>query len=446
MRMRAVVIAGSLVCALGLVAVEVPLKYERYGENDRGFQPYGYVLLEKSAKAPPGDWKLPELKSAVPVYALAAIGSGKRLLILDKRDAKDSFYTRLYVDANGDGDLRNDLVSETAAPPEGENARQRPRLARFPAVDLTVDCGAYTTPFSVSAVSYFAGEMPEKGLTAEEIESERFYFYLMLNCCYRGECELAGAKLKVILADTDVNGVIEPKVVMTEVRGETAPRGDWLFLSAGDEIDYRERTFFGSLLVFKSALYDVRFDAAGKILRIEPSKAAAVTAAFPLDIERMTLVADGGGPTIMLVKSGARAAIPAGKYLPAGYRALKKDAEGDLWRIEAQATAATPYIEIPGSGAKAAFGEPFVVKATVPDALYEQYAERVKKNPEARKQLLLMLAIEGAAGERVTDLAHIEGDKTKIALEKDGERPKEPTYSIAAADGTVLGTGSFRYG
>ncbi len=175
MTKRGVVVAGSLALALGLLAVDVPLKYERCGDDGgSGWQPRVYVLLEKSVKLPAGDWKLPELKSSLPVYACADIGGKKRLLVLDKRDAKDPFYNRLYLDANGNNDLRDDPVIETPRLPEDAGDVVQYRYAPFPAVDITIDHGAYKTPYSMRLSVVFGGKLPEGGLTAKDIEGEYF--------------------------------------------------------------------------------------------------------------------------------------------------------------------------------------------------------------------------------------------------------------------------------
>ncbi len=441
-------VAGGLAFALGLLAVDVPLKYERFvDDGSSGFHPRGYVFVEKSAKAPAGDWKLPALTSPAPVYACADIGGGKRLLVLDVQNAKDRFYNRLYFDANGNNDLRDDPVVDLPKPSEEASADQQEiSSAAFTPVDFTVDRGTYKLPFCVRPIAYWGAEMPAGGLTAKEIESDSFVVYLLLNGCYRGECELQGVKYKLVLSDNDVNGVIEPKVIVKTIRGESQPCGDWLYIASGEQIGYRDWNFLGSLLVLKSTLYDVRLDAAKSVLSIEPSKAAGVKAAFPFDMERLSLVAEDGVRNVMLIDPGASAVIPAGKYRPCSYRGVKKDNEGDRWRVEMIATADTPYIEIGPNGANAAFGTPFTVKAVVPKFYYDRWTELAKKNEETRKQLLLSLEIEGAAHERIVDLAHFEGTQTKIALENNGQRPKEPTYSIATTDGTVVGTGSFNYG
>ncbi len=83
-------------------------------------------------------------------------------------------------------------------------------------------------------------------------------------------------KYKLALVDEDVNGLLEPRVVMATIRGETAPRGDCLYMSDSEEIGYRDSTFLGSVLVVKSAVYDVRLDLSKNVVHVEPSKAAGV--------------------------------------------------------------------------------------------------------------------------------------------------------------------------
>ena len=91
--------AGALSLAAPARSLEVPLEYEREVSS---------IFLLKSAEAPPGEWKLPELKSETPVYLLAHLPGKRRLLVLDRRTGAETFFSRLYYDANGNRDLTDD--------------------------------------------------------------------------------------------------------------------------------------------------------------------------------------------------------------------------------------------------------------------------------------------------------------------------------------------------
>src|SRR5512137_1656375 len=80
-------------------ALEVELKFDRYPDqttDEDFFRPADFHFLDKSMTPPEGKWKLPQLKSKAPSFALAELGDGKRLLILDRREGKDPFYNLLY--------------------------------------------------------------------------------------------------------------------------------------------------------------------------------------------------------------------------------------------------------------------------------------------------------------------------------------------------------------
>lgn len=91
------------------------------------------------------------------------------------------------------------------------------------------------------------------------------------------------------------------------------------------------------------------------------------------------------------------------------------------------------------------FGEPYVVSAEVP----ESRPANVQGSAAAKSSAYLLFTIQGNGKEDVSDLSHIKGTQTKIPLsEKEGltHRPKEPTYTVFAADGKTVAQGSFEYG
>jgi hypothetical protein len=133
--------------------------------------------------------------------------------------------------------------------------------------------------------------------------------------------------------------------------------------------------------------------------------------------------------------------VPLGKYRLYKYQALKKDEQGDLWRLLAWATTESPFITVERSGDTVLeYGEP-----------YHAIVNVVKPRGGSSRPLiaLMIFAVEGKGKETLRDLSHISGDKTQIPLSKEkdlGHRPKEPTYKIVKADGEVITQGSFEYG
>ncbi len=129
--------------------------------------------------------------------------------------------------------------------------------------------------------------------------------------------------------------------------------------------------------------------------------------------------------------------VPAGKYRLFNYQILKKDKQGDLWRLNATATTESPWVTVAGKGKSVVeFGEPYVPVIEV----------RVRENTTRAS---IGFDVEGKAKEFVTDLSHIDGDRTQIPLSEEenlGHRPKEPTYKIVKTDGEVVAQGSFEYG
>ncbi len=139
----------------------------------------------------------------------------------------------------------------------------------------------------------------------------------------------------------------------------------------------------------------------------------------------------------MAFQPGKKIKVPAGKYRLYNYQVFKKDKQGDLWRLNASATNESPFVTVDGRGKPTIqFGEPF-----------KPLVEVRMRGKTSRASI--GFDIEGKGMEFITDLSHISGDQTQIALSEEedlGHRPKEPTYKVVKADGEVVAQGSFEYG
>ena len=157
--------------------------------------------------------------------------------------------------------------------------------------------------------------------------------------------------------------------------------------------------------------------------------------------ERISLHSEDGKHFLMMYRPSKKITIPVGKYRLYKYQALKKDEQGDLWRLLARATTESPFITVGKiSDAVLEYGEPYLAKVNV-----------VKPRGGSSRPLIALMTfeVEGKGKETLRDLSHISGDKTQIPLSEEedlGHRPKEPTYKIVEADGEVITQGSFRYG
>ncbi|MCP4640113.1 MAG: hypothetical protein GY851_06760 [bacterium] len=140
----------------------------------------------------------------------------------------------------------------------------------------------------------------------------------------------------------------------------------------------------------------------------------------------------------MLYQPGTQITVPAGSYIPAKYRALRNDEQGDLWGLVAYGTGNTPASDLSDSGGTVAFGAPFTPTVDISP----HHVQRVKAGQMT--DLPMNLNIRGQAHEQVIDIAHMQGRRTKLPLS--GRRPKEAKYKIVKADGKVVTQGTFEYG
>jgi hypothetical protein len=135
--------------------------------------------------------------------------------------------------------------------------------------------------------------------------------------------------------------------------------------------------------------------------------------------------------------------VPKGKYRLLKYTALRKDEQGDMWRLSAGATTESPVITVGGKGRSVLiFGEPYTPVVDVTELGGRSLLKELRR-------VFLYFNVEGKGKEFLTDLSHISGTQTRIPLSEKkgrGHRPKEPTYKITKAGGEEVARGSFKYG
>lgn len=437
-RFAGLLILVCLACGWA-VAIEVPLVYEKHAKDEEGFWPRGYTMVQGLGLGlPPGASSLPELVGRKPIHASVKLGVLNHFFVLTQQKKGDAFYSRLYFDSNG-----NQLLDE--APIDAETVSgpgETPASASFPTIEMDVDTGGVKTPYAFRLfVRCWQPEMLDKGSQEDMLRS--VMVNLMTQCTYAGVAELDGRKYKVVLGDSNCNGVFND--VMQE-GGQNDKDPDSLLRQEGDlfcfgdspDLSYYDTFLLGSSLWLRETLYDVNIDIAGKNLSITPSTNTVFNLKLPVETESLILAREGGGG-IMAFRPGRELKVPEGKFVAARYAVLRKDKQGDGWRLLAMATNATPPVSVEKNGAELVYGEPFEPIVSVP-----QWARQQAGSGEP---VQLQFAVAGKGKERVVDLAHMTGNSTKIALsEKNTQRPKEPMYKIVTEDGETASQGTFEYG
>jgi hypothetical protein len=430
--------------------LEVSIKYERHADGTAGFRPSGVAPLQVTADVPSGDWKLPELKSKPPIYAITHFGEKPRLLILDRQNASDFFYNRLYFDSNGNGDLTDDAVldGDFSTPP---GAQSEAVQANFRPLDTSVEVGGKALPYSfaISVQYLYFGDYgrPDKELKQEHID-QYFTLSLAANCSYSGEFQLDGQSYRVALGDRNVNGRFHDDVSLgaTELCSQRVlfPHGDDLYLTTGREPGLRDAQVFSDLLLLNGKLYRVSMSAAQGKLTLAPTTEKLLPLKLPMASERMTICTEDASRCLMMFRPGTEVMVPKGKYQLLDYTVVRRDAQGDEWFLSAKVPVGGAIVTVEeGKDAVLTFGEPYVPMVQIPAWIQQGLKDGDVTDAQ------LSFAVRGAGKELLTDLERITGKRTRIPLAASPQypnRPKEPAYRIVKADGEVVTQGDFEYG
>lgn len=434
-------------------ALDVSLKYERHPDEKDSFRPFSFAQVQPTIERPAGDWNLPELKSKTPLYAFAELGDKECLLILDRQNADDFFFNRLYLDSNGNKDLSDDpVIDGTFDGEEGEYCH-----TSFPSVDITIELEGKSLPYSFwpyVSYSYFGDYgRPDKELKKEHID-ENLRFVFRSNCFYSGEFELDGRSYSVALGDSNVNGRFNDRfpakgspleeLVRAHARSPVFSGNDHFYLAVGRQPEFRDAQVSGDLLLVSGRLFDVSISTADSKLTLTPIGENLFTMTLPMATERMTLYTKDGAHCVMMYRPGTRIALPAGEYRLLDYAVTRKDRQRDEWLLEAVATNDSPPVTVDaGTRSSLRFGEPYLPVVEVPEEI-----RQALRNGDIT-DVPLLFTVTGAGKEILTDLARISGDRTRIPLSTSNgfrNRPKEPTYKIVQPDGQIVAQGSFEYG
>lgn len=427
------------------LAIEVPLKYEKFPDKPKSFHPYGVISLNEKTKPPAGEWKMPELISEYPLYAFVKLGDGKRLCILDRQNADDVFYNRLYFDADGNNDLTDDPVIDGTLT---HSSNQRCSVS-FPAIDTKIEVKGKSLPYSFCPSAYTSrlNQLSKKGVMERNI-NRYVNFRLVVNCSYSGEFQVNGQRYRVVLGDRNCNGRFNDMFTLRRYdtlplriqRIRIYPQGDNIFLVSGEKIDSFDEQVCGNWLMVNDRLFEVSINTAEGKMTLAPVRENLGALNLPMETERISLYTEDGKHCLNAYRPGKEIKVPRGKYRLISYEVFRKDEQGDMWRLCAAATTETPFVNADGSSESVLeFGEPY--------APFIVGMEFGVKPPSTRA--FLSFNVEGKGKEFLTDVSHISGNNTCIPLSKKKNlrnRPKEPTFKIMEADGEVVHQGSFEYG
>ena len=278
MRLQTLTLLVALCVAAGAFALDVPLKYERYADSPgRGYRPHARAGVRALVDRPPGDWKLPDLVSDIPVYGLVGLVDAERLIVLDRQEKSDAFFNRVYFDANGNRDLTDDKPIDSQDSAGGGNSS----FAHFKPVDFKTTLDGKQIPYSLRISCYFWTDGNQKDVTREVLERQ-CRLMVDVNCAYRGQFSLDGTTHHVWLADANGNARFDDGVTVSSAGNrmvgsvaEAQPvsyQADHVYLSTTKGIDYYDSMALGKWLSLGGRLYEVIIDIPEKKIDTVTSK------------------------------------------------------------------------------------------------------------------------------------------------------------------------------
>lgn len=437
--------------------------FSLYADYVSPFRAYGNENKQLQAEPPAGEWKLPKLNAKVPAYAMIELGETSRLAILDKEQTTDTFYTRLFFDANMNRDLTDDTI--LTATSSGDR-----RYASFPTVvDVSLTTGgpvAYSVRFS--AQNY--GPTSSGDPTPDDFRNRWMHLSAASNCYYAGKFDSDGKTYYVALGDADVDGKFNDLIsVLENYSGDTVYfRGDKLYVSQNAEMVKPLEYVLGHQLLLGKKLYDMKVEAGPKLVLNEVSGALG-TLKLPMPLRRLQLVNDQR-QSVMCVECGDTLQLPEAQYAFTLYSLERAGSDGTKWSLDAAATADTTATRVQaGSTAQMAMGEPFSAFVDLPEWERQNIAmtggrssqrrsgggimswfrsgDRTAEQPSMKRAVNIEFVIEGAGMERVQNLELLSGKpKPEDMSPVDATRPREPSYKIMKPDGELLTQGTFEYG
>jgi hypothetical protein len=430
-----------LACATAALAIDVPLTYVKHTDDNAPSQGGGFQPLVLGTKAP-ADVKLPALSAEGPhYYATASLGGTPRCFVFTRKSGKDAPpCSRIYFDADGTRDLTGAKpldaldTADAAATPAG-----------FPPIAIDVPAGTAKIPYSFTVQVFPSEPDPEKK------DAPPFEAFLVANCSYTGTFALDGKSYTVTLGDGNANGTFTDKIARVPAASADdaaeATSADFFWLASGDEERYMEPPQLCDLLVIGAKTFRVTPAVAEKKLVLAPVTTGLADATLPAGLGLLTLYPAARGESALLYAPASAVKLPAGAYRFTRYDLVRKDAQGDTWMLQAEATKGSPAIVLAaGATAAALFGEPFVSNVDLRATREKSSSFFGLLDGPVKNVLRLNLKLEGAAKERVTMVAHVDGKNTKLPLDRTARKPKEPQYRISSTGGETLNEGVFTYG
>jgi hypothetical protein len=440
-----------------LKGMEIPLNYVAVSDEIEGFMPiWGYSMVEKAREKPPGEWTWPKIKSEAPVFLTLTLGDHDYTALLDQSDPKFIQYDRLTIDLNRNRDLTDDKVFEAETRSDRGIPEDYPYMVvMFPTMKIEVEQGGKVLPYEFAGVAQAYLNDQKKPVT-DDVNWENFWFYTRPQCFYKGQGKIDDLDVQFWISDKNVNGRFTDQAAVAvaedKIGDQTLPiTGDDLFITIGKDTEpqYNDGIGLGNLLLLKDSLYTLEVDIGAKKLIIEPYDGPKASLELSSKPSRIQLASKDGKNVILAIQPSGAIPVPPDAYRFFKYQLNGKGTAGDEWSLTALATGLSGYTTAGSedSPGQVKLAEPFTPKVVIPPYAMEQIEILKKADPDQKPPLRLAFTIVGTAGEEVTALQRISGEKSDIPLSQTNPtRPKEPSFRIVKGDGEVVHSGQFEYG
>lgn len=423
-------LAGLLLfAAAGTAAgqvIEVPLTFEKLGEKDSGLRGW----YQDHNEVQDGQVKPPSPGSYVTSFDLA----GRTFyLAFEKANPADTFYSRMYFDANGNRDLTDDAVIESKEDPISEVFS----ILRFPPIDLEYTLQGQTLPYSVS-VEMFRYLKRTDNRPTYNIKTAGFW---------SGTVDVGGNPYKISLGDMDCDGEFGAPIRRNPARSaDLAFTGDRVCVNRPDApIGPYDCLFISKHLFIGDRYYGFDVRTSERKIILTPMEMPPVALKLDPEIYQVQLVSTDFKTALCLFEPAGMVHIPAGTYHIASYVSSRTDEQGDKWALIAYSDYETAKLQAGGS-------DPAATTADLPvgppyRALVVNEENQFKKIEVLNDDWRLLLSVKGRGDEFVGGIAHVEGQDTHYALSTNRpDSPAEPAWKIVSEDGEVAASGVFEYG
>ena len=415
-----------LVLGSSLSAIDVPLKFTKLTVEKDSIYSTGFMFMREGLESKYKEWKLPEFVDENPLFSQTIFGDNQLLMVFDREKPGDYYYNLLYLDKNNNRDLTDDTVYRGV---RVDSQDERVITIDYPAIeiDIVIDGDTFPYCFKPSVVRIVrANSRPNVSM--------RPY------CYYHGEFQYQGQRYHIALGDQTYNGRFDDKYKVRPNRqvngGGIVATGDKFYISNNSAFNNYDSHGLGKWLVIGDELFEVNIDMKDRKLSLTPVEGNLASLRLSANPERLSLYQKETDDFIMLYQPKDKVFLNPGWYCLYNYEMFKTDLEGDLWRLNANGSSESPFVEANAEGGVLSFGEPYTPKIEV-------------KRYNRTNRAILTFSAKGQGGELIQELMRVEGNSTSVELSKIprySQRPKEPSYKITEADDEIVTQGNFEYG